>query len=132
MGSIPGQARKYFEHAFHVSFAGMILNKCVVLRIGTLTGGLLCRERHPLCRLQNSSAVYRVTCRRSSCKICVYNVHLLIILERGCSSMYRKKMSFIFLDQIIIIFMRPLYEAFILCDCVIKGDMHVPEVKIIL
>ena len=31
------------------------------------------------------------TSRRSSCKTGVYNVHLLIILERGCSSMYRKK-----------------------------------------
>ena len=31
------------------------------------------------------------TCRLSSCKTVVYNVHLLIILERGCSSMYIKK-----------------------------------------
>ena len=28
-----------------VSFAGMTLDKCVVLRIGTLTGCPLCRER---------------------------------------------------------------------------------------
>ena len=32
-----------------VSFAWMKLDKCAVLRIGTLTGCPLCRERHPLC-----------------------------------------------------------------------------------
>ena len=36
-----------------VSFAGMTLDKCIVLRIGTLTGCPLCRESHPLCRLKN-------------------------------------------------------------------------------
>ena len=69
----------------------MTLNKCPVLRIGTLTGGPLCRESHPLCRLKNPTVVYMTTCRLSSCKTGVYNVHLLTILERGCSSMYRKK-----------------------------------------
>ena len=74
-----------------VSFAGMTLNKCTVFRIGTLTEGPLCRESHPLCRLKNPTVVYMTTCRLSSCKTGMYNVHLLIILERGCSSMYRKK-----------------------------------------
>ena len=74
-----------------VSFAGMTLNKCAVLRIGMLTGGPLCRESHPLCRLKKPTVVYMITCRLSSCKTGVYNVHLLIILERGCSIMYRKK-----------------------------------------
>ena len=46
---------------------------------------------HPLCRLKNPTVVYMITCRLSSCKTGVYNVHLLIILERGCSTMYRKK-----------------------------------------
>ena len=62
-----------------------------ILRIGTLTGGPLCRESHPLCRLKNPTVVYMITCRLSSCKTDVYNVYLLIILQRGCSSMYRKE-----------------------------------------
>ena len=66
-----------------VSFAGMTLNKCAFLRIETLTGGPLCREGHPLCRLKNPTVVYMITCRLSSCKTGVYNVQLPIILERG-------------------------------------------------
>ena len=77
-----------------VSFARMTLNSCAVLRIGTLTGGPLCKESLPLCRLKNPTVVYMTTCRLSSCKTGVYNVHLLIILERECSSMYRKKETF--------------------------------------
>ena len=69
-----------------VSFAGMTLNKCAVLRIGTLTGGPLCRESHPMCWLKNPTVVYMITCRLSSCKTDVYNVRLLIILERECRS----------------------------------------------
>ena len=61
-----------------------------ILRIGTLTEGPLCRESHPMCRLKNPTVVYMITCRLSFCKTGVYNVCLLIILERGCSSMYRK------------------------------------------
>ena len=34
-----------------VSFAGMTL-KCAVLQIGTLTGGPMWRESHPMCRLK--------------------------------------------------------------------------------
>ena len=62
-----------------------------ILRIGTLTGGPLCKERYPMCRLKNPTVVYMITCRFSFCKTGVYNVRLLIILERGCSSMYRRK-----------------------------------------
>ena len=40
-----------------VSFAGMTLDKCIVLRIGTLTGCPLCREIHPLCRLKNPMVI---------------------------------------------------------------------------
>ena len=40
-----------------VSFAGMTLDKCIVLRIGTLTGWPLCRESHPLCRLKNPTVI---------------------------------------------------------------------------
>ena len=40
-----------------VSFAGMTLDKCIVLRIGTLTGCPLCRESHPLCRLKNPTVI---------------------------------------------------------------------------
>ena len=94
MGSIPaaGEEKVWCQNMLSlVSFAGMTLNKCAVLRIGTLTGSSLCRESHPLCRLKNPTVVYMLTCRLSSCKISVFNVHLFIILEKGCSSMYRKK-----------------------------------------
>ena len=94
MGLIPEAGEEKFRcpnMLSLVSFAGMTLNKCAVLRIGTLTGGPSCRKSHPLCRLTNPTVVYMTTCRLSSCKTGVYNVHLLIILERGCSSMYRKK-----------------------------------------
>ena len=40
-----------------VSFAGMTLDKCIVLRIGTLTGCPLCMESHPLCRLKNPTVI---------------------------------------------------------------------------
>ena len=45
-----------------VSFAGMTLDKCIVLRIWTLTGCPLCRESrigesHPLCRLKNPTVI---------------------------------------------------------------------------
>ena len=40
-----------------VSFAGMTLDKCIVLRIGTLTGCPLCRESHPMCRLKNPTVI---------------------------------------------------------------------------
>ena len=39
------------------TFAGMTLDKCIVLRIGTLTGCPLCRESHPLCRLKNPTVI---------------------------------------------------------------------------
>ena len=38
-------------------FAGMTLDKCIVLRIGTLTGCPLCRESHRLCRLKNPTII---------------------------------------------------------------------------
>ena len=40
-----------------VSFAGMTLNKCAVLWIGTLTGCPLCRESHPSCKLKNPTVI---------------------------------------------------------------------------
>ena len=97
MGSIPAAGEENFRcpNMFSlVSFAGMTLKRCAVLRIGTLTEGPLCRESHPLCRLKNPTVVYMITCRLSSCKTGMYKVRLLIILERWCSRMYRKKVSF--------------------------------------
>ena len=130
MGSIHASGEKKFwwpTMVSLVSFAGMTLDKCAVLRIGTLTGGPQCRESHPMCRLKNPTVafilqnrcvqctsahylreilrigshtmcrlkkptvVYMITCRLSFCKTGVYNVRLLIIIERGRSSMYRKK-----------------------------------------
>ena len=55
------------EHAF-LSVICRDDNNCAVLRIGTLTGGPLCRESHPLCRLKNPIVVYMITYRLSSCK----------------------------------------------------------------
>ena len=40
-----------------VSFAGMRLDKCNVLRIRTLTGCPLSRESHPLCRLKKRTVI---------------------------------------------------------------------------
>ena len=76
MGSIPAAGEEKFQcpnMLSLVSFAGMILNKCAILQIGMLTGGPLCRESHPLCRLKNPTVVYMITCRLSSCKTSVYN-----------------------------------------------------------
>ena len=101
MGSIPAAGEEKFRcpnMLSLVSFAGMILNKCAVLRIGTFTGGplcresrTLCRESHPLCRLKNHTVEYMTTCRLSSCKTGVYTVHLLIILERGVAVCIERK-----------------------------------------
>ena len=94
MSSIPaaGEEKLRCPNMFSlVSFAGMTLDKFAVLRIGTLTGGPLCRESHPMCRLKNPTVINMITCWLSSCKTGVYNERLVIILERGCSSMFRKK-----------------------------------------
>ena len=45
----------------------------------------------PLVQLKNPTVVNMTTCRLSSCKTGEYNVHLLIILKRQYSSVYRKK-----------------------------------------
>ena len=61
MGSIPvaGEEKFWCPKMFSlVSFAGMILNECAVLRNAALTGGPLCIESHPLCRLKNPSSLY--------------------------------------------------------------------------
>ena len=83
MGSIPAAGEENCPNMLSlVSFAGMTLNKCAVLQNRTLTGGPLCRESHPLCWLKNPTVVYMITCRLSSCKTGLYNVRLLIILQR--------------------------------------------------
>ena len=48
-------------------------------------------ESHFQCKLKNHTVVYIIACMLSSCRTDEYNVDLLIILERGCNSMYRKK-----------------------------------------
>ena len=39
------------------------INMCqyAILRIGTLTRGLLCKKRHSLCRLKNTTIIYMIT-----------------------------------------------------------------------
>ena len=96
MGSIPAAGEEKFRCPNILSlvlFAGITLNTCAVLWIGTLTGGPLCWESHPLCRLKNSTVVYTITCRLSFCKTGVYNVCMLIILERGCIEKKKELMS---------------------------------------
>ena len=51
----------------------------------------MCRTSHPLCRLKNPTVVYLITCRLSSSKTGVHNVHLLIILEREGVAISTKK-----------------------------------------
>ena len=77
MGSIPMAGEETFRCDCQsmlsvVSFAGMTLNKCAVLRIGMFTGDSLCRESHPQCMLKNPTVVYMITCKLSSCKTAVY------------------------------------------------------------
>ena len=91
--------------------AFILQNRCVqctpahypreILLIGTLPrvplyreSRPLCTESHPLCRLKTPTVVYMTACRLSFCKTGVYNVRLLIIRERGYSSMYRKEERF--------------------------------------
>ena len=69
-----------------VSFAGMTLDKCIVLWIGTLTGCPLCRESHPLCRLKNPKIISIWLLVGFHPAPGVYKVHLPIILERGSGS----------------------------------------------
>ena len=69
-----------------MSFAGMTLDKCIVLRIGTLTGYPLCRESHPLRRLKNPTVISIWLLVGFHPAPGVYKVHLPIILERGSGS----------------------------------------------
>ena len=62
------------EHVSLMSFAGMTLNKCAVLRSGMLTWDPLCRDSHPLCRLKHPIVVCMITCKLPSCRTGVYNV----------------------------------------------------------
>ena len=55
-GSIPARGEENDTLSL-VSFAGMTLDKCIVLRIVTLNGCPLCRESHPLCRLKNPTVI---------------------------------------------------------------------------
>ena len=41
----------------NIFFLRLMPDKCIVLRIGTLTGCPLCRESHPLCRLKNPTVI---------------------------------------------------------------------------
>ena len=62
MLEVPGSTPSWGEKNFGVrtrlvSFAGMTLDKCIILRIETLTGCPLCRKSHPLCRLKNPTVI---------------------------------------------------------------------------
>ena len=78
-----------------VSFVGMTLDKCIIFRIGTLTGCPLCRESHPLCRLKNPTVIsiwllvgFHPTTRSVQCTP-ADNAR-----KRAPGSIYRKKESF--------------------------------------
>ena len=59
----------------HWPFTGMTLNKCTVLRIETLTGGPLCREREsPPVQVKELYSSLHDYVYASPCKTGVYNV----------------------------------------------------------
>ena len=60
-----------------VLFAGM--TQCAVLRIGTLTGGPLCRESHPMCRLKNPTVAFILLNRYVQCTPARYPLEILRI-----------------------------------------------------
>ena len=62
-----------------VSFAGMTLDKCAVLRIGTFTGAPLCRESHPMCRLKNHTVAFILQNRCVQCTPAHYPREILRI-----------------------------------------------------
>ena len=82
-----------------VSFAGMTLDKCIVLRIGTLTGCPLCRESHPLCRLKNPTVISIWLLVGFHPATGVYNVHLPIMLESERQAVYRERKGNILLSS---------------------------------
>ena len=49
--------KREHDALLYPSFYYMTLDKCIVLRIGTLTGCPLCRESHPLCKLNNPRVI---------------------------------------------------------------------------
>ena len=72
-----------------VLFAGMTLDKCAVLRVGTLTGCPLCRESHPFCSLKNPTVIKIWLLVRPGFHPAarVYKVHLPILLVRESGSL---------------------------------------------
>ena len=74
-----------------VSFAGMTLDKCIVLPIWTLTGCPLCRESHPLCRLKSPTVISICLLVGFHPATQVYTVHLLIMLESERQAVYRER-----------------------------------------
>ena len=48
--------------------------------------------------------------------------HVALHQNRNAVFIWSVEMCFIFVEQIIVIFMRPLYEAVILSDCIINVD----------
>ena len=75
----------YFRILYSLFFINMC--QCAILRIGTLTGCLLFRKRHSLCRLKNTTIIYMITCELPYGKqVCVFNRQLLVVLERETES----------------------------------------------
>ena len=63
-GLIPAAGKETFwcpNMVSLVSFAGMTLNKCAVLLIGTLTGGPVQRESHPVLVKESRKQTYSRT-----------------------------------------------------------------------
>ena len=74
-----------------VSFAGMTLDKIIVLRIGTLTGCPLCRESHPLCRLKNPTVIKIWLLLGFHPATGSVQCNLPIMLESKCQEVYRER-----------------------------------------
>ena len=70
-----------------VSFAGMTLNKCALILDRDVNWRPLVQGESPPVQVKEP---YTVVDMITDMKTGMYNVHLLISLESGCSSMYRK------------------------------------------
>ena len=82
MGSIHAAGEKKFRRPNMLSlvlFAGMTLDKCAVLRIGTLTGVRLRRKSHSMCRLKNHTVTFILQNRCVQCKPAHYPREILRI-----------------------------------------------------
>ena len=86
-----------------VSFVGMTLDKCAVLRIGMLTGSPLCRESYPMCRLKNPTVAFILKNRCVQCTPAHYLRKILWTLPGG--PLYRETHTLCRLKNLTVVYM---------------------------